>query len=1011
MTIIYRIFFLGITLLTFSLQAQNTFVANLAGRNEVTPVVSMASGEVTLQMVGEELIVSGSFSNLSDELATDIQGGAHLHMGYAGQNGGILQGLTVTPDADLKGGTFEAASNTFPLTAEMRTAILERRVYVNIHSLAHPGGELRGQFLNTEAQNYYTSNLFGSNEVPSVVSRGHGALVIEIQGTTLRITGSFADLEGTFDPSVMGGAHLHLADTGGNGSIYLPITATVDPDGKSGVFTLEDNTVLLEGAQLSAFSARNLYANIHTSAYPSGEIRGQVVGQALVLLRARMSGSNQIPVLNTIGDGVIHTEIFPDSSIVVSGSVNRLSSAIDNNIQGGMHIHQGLAGESGGILQALSLVFTGDMKGGTLTPPNNTYQADAATLEALMSRSSYVNVHTVNYGGGELRGQNLPEGNAFFHGFVSGNSSAPAHASTGTGLIMAEWRGDQLVLSGSFDQLLSAVDTDIQGGIHLHSAMIGSNGPIAFNLNMLLDEDGMGAQLMADSNVYTLNEDQIQQLMDRGMYVNVHTQNYPGGEVRAQLLHEATTFYIAPLSGAGQTPPLETNAFGTVAIEISEDRGYVTGSFAGLTSDFNTEVGAHIHNGMAGQDSDIRFPLNVTLGADNRSGVFLAADNTLNIDFNQRSDLALRKNYVNIHSLTQPSGAIRGQILPLATAYFTTSLLPGNEPVPINSEARGAVKLELTGNTLKASGSFRSLSGLLALDINGGAHIHVGRAGESGEIAFPLKASNTGNLLGGLFTTADNTFTLTEDQIDLLFDNNYYINIHSATATSGEIRSQILPEINFYPTAPNIIAPADGETIILEGDSAMAFTATWSPSVDSNYVIYTWQLSASPNFNTILVSQSVGSELSFNSTFGIVDNLLQAAGIEVGGSINLYHRVIATDGALTKIGPGSLAIVQRGEVTGIRDFLSDQRWEMKVYPNLTRANTEVSLQIRAEHATEARVVMFTNIGQQVLNNRIQLSPGENTYALPVPDLQSGTYYLNLMVDGQLLPARRIQIGK
>ncbi|WP_170110258.1 CHRD domain-containing protein [Flavilitoribacter nigricans] len=1006
-----KLIFLGIALISFSLQAQTTFVANLAGRNQTTPVVTMASGEVTLQISNNQLIVSGSFSNLSDELATDIAGGAHLHAGYAGQNGGILQNLTVTADADLKGGTFEAANNTFPLTSELQAAIDERRLYVNVHSLSHPGGELRGQFLRGDANSYYTSNLFGSNEIPSVITRGHGALSIEIKGTTIAISGSFADLEGDFDATVNGGAHLHLANAGTNGTIYFPLVATVDPDGKGGVFTLEDNTLTVDGSELTPFSSRNLYANIHTTAHPSGEIRGQVVGQASVVLRSRLTGSSQVPVLNTIGDGIVLTEIFPDSTLVVSGSFNRLSSSLDVSIAGGMHIHQGLAGQSGSVLIPLSVVPNGDLKGGTLTAPDNGYTADAATLEALLNRSTYLNVHTVNHAGGELRGQNLPESNAYFHGFVSGNSSAPAHASTGTGLIVGEWLGDQLTLSGSFSDLRSAVNTEIAGGIHLHSAMIGSNGPIEFPLTMLLDEDALGAQLMADSNTFDLEEDQRQQLLERGMYVNVHTMDAPGGEVRAQLLHEATTFYIAPLSGASHTPPFETSAFGTVAVEVSEDRAFLTGSFSGLSSDYATAVGSHIHTGMAGQNSDVIFALQPTLGDDNRSGTYFASDNTFTLNFNQRSDLSARKDYVNIHTVDRPAGAIRGQLLPLATAYFTTSLLGSNVPTPIISEGRGEVKLELTGNQLVASGSFRSLASTLATELGGGAHIHLGAAGETGDVAFPLTASQTLNLLGGLFTPQDNTFELTDEQVEALFGEMYYINIHTALNMDGEIRSQILPEVNFYPSAPEITFPANGETLVLEGDSAMAFTANWMPAVDSNRVIYTWQLSAIPDFTGILVSENVGTDLSFSTTFGIVDDLLALAGIEVGASINLYHRVIATDGSLTKVGAGSLVTIQRGEVTGIRDFLPRENWGLRVYPTLSRPNSEINVNIRAARSTEAQLVLFTGTGQQLRTENIQLLQGDNRQSIQLPDLSAGTYYINLIVNGQLLPAQRILVGK
>lgn len=974
-------------------------------------MVSLAGGEITLQIANQQVIVSGSFSGLSSPLATDVAGGVHLHLGYAGENGAILQNLVVSADADGLGGTFAAENNTFALTSEIQEAIAERRIYVNIHSADHPGGEIRGQFLRADANSFYSANLFGSNEIPSVVSRGHGSIAIEIKGTTISITGAFADLEGDFDASVMGGAHLHLANAGTNGVIHFPLVATVGADGKSGVFTAANNTMVVNGAQLTPFSSRNLYANIHTTAYPSGEIRGQVVGQPAVVFRARLSGSSQIPVLNLIGDGVVLAEIFSDSSLVVSGSFNRLSDSLATSIAGGIHIHQGLAGKSGSILQGLLAVPNGDYKGGAVQGQDNKYTANAAMVAALLSRAAYVNVHTVDHAGGALRGQLLPESNAFFHGFVSGISSVPSKASTGTGLIMGEWLGDQLTLSGSFAGLGSAINTNIAGGIHLHQGVAGQNGGIIFPLNMTMDGDQLGATLAADSNQFSLTPEQIALVTGRGTYVNVHTLDHPGGEVRAQLLHEATTFYLAPLSGASQSPPVFTDALGAVAIEVSEDRAYLSGSFANLASDYNTGVGSHIHVGFAGQDNDILFPLQPVLAAGNRSGTYAVDDNTFTLSFNQRSDLAARKNYVNVHSMSLPAGEIRGQLLPLATSYFTTSLLAKNELQPITSEGRGVIKMELTGNTLVATGSIRSLAGELAVAMNGGVHVHLAPAGEEGEVVFPLKASQTGNLRGGLFAATDNTFNLTDEQVAALRDEQYYVNVHTSLAPDGELRSQILQEINAYPGAALIQYPPDGETVGIEGETEDAFTVTWAPAADSNYVVYTWQLSPAPDFSTMLLNEYVGPALSFSNTMGTIDALLEVAGVAVGGNLTLYHRVVATDGSLITIGQTATVTLERKVVTGNRDLLPVQSWGLRLKPNVALANTVLRVDIRAARSTAAQLILFDQMGRQLLTQNIQLLAGDNPEDLWLPDLAPGYYFMSLQVQGQLLPAQKLVIAR
>ncbi|RMH01403.1 MAG: CHRD domain-containing protein [Chloroflexi bacterium] len=102
-----------------TLQAQTAvFKAVLTGRQEVMPVASSGYGEITATLTGNQLVVEGYFEQLTGTFDATVAGGAHIHMGYAGQNGGIALTLVPTLDADLRGGTFMALTNTFTLTAE-----------------------------------------------------------------------------------------------------------------------------------------------------------------------------------------------------------------------------------------------------------------------------------------------------------------------------------------------------------------------------------------------------------------------------------------------------------------------------------------------------------------------------------------------------------------------------------------------------------------------------------------------------------------------------------------------------------------------------------------------------------------------------------------------------------------------------------------------------------------------------------------------------------------------------
>lgn len=106
---------------------------SLSGTQEVPPVTTQAKGGGTI-MVNDDKSVSGSVET------SGISGNAaHIHMGAAGQNGGVIIPLTKNGD---NGWSVPAGAK---LTAAQYDAFKKGDLYVNVHSSAHPGGEIRGQ--------------------------------------------------------------------------------------------------------------------------------------------------------------------------------------------------------------------------------------------------------------------------------------------------------------------------------------------------------------------------------------------------------------------------------------------------------------------------------------------------------------------------------------------------------------------------------------------------------------------------------------------------------------------------------------------------------------------------------------------------------------------------------------------------------------------------------------------------------------------------------------------------
>lgn len=185
----------------FTLRAQTEFKALLSGSHEVLPIATTTSGEITAVLDGNELRVSGTFSGLIGAFDPSVAGGAHIHAGFAGQNGGVIFALNASINADNRSGVFLTGDNTIDMSAGQLDTLRNRMFYVNIHSVDNPAGEIRGQCLPVSTA-YLTTSLAALNEVQPKMSMADGALKLELNGNVLTTTGAFSGLEGDFDASI-----------------------------------------------------------------------------------------------------------------------------------------------------------------------------------------------------------------------------------------------------------------------------------------------------------------------------------------------------------------------------------------------------------------------------------------------------------------------------------------------------------------------------------------------------------------------------------------------------------------------------------------------------------------------------------------------------------------------------------------------------------------------------------------------------------------------------------------
>jgi hypothetical protein len=106
---------------------------SLAGDQEVPAVTTEAKGSGTLN-INDDKTVSGSVTTKG------VKGTmAHIHQGAAGKNGPVIVPL------EKKGDDGWAVPAGAKLTDAQYKSFKDGDLYVNVHSAAHPGGEIRAQ--------------------------------------------------------------------------------------------------------------------------------------------------------------------------------------------------------------------------------------------------------------------------------------------------------------------------------------------------------------------------------------------------------------------------------------------------------------------------------------------------------------------------------------------------------------------------------------------------------------------------------------------------------------------------------------------------------------------------------------------------------------------------------------------------------------------------------------------------------------------------------------------------
>ncbi|MDX2029921.1 MAG: CHRD domain-containing protein, partial [Blastocatellia bacterium] len=283
-------------------------------------------------------------------------------------------------------------------------------------------------------------------------------------------------------------------------------------------------------------------------------------------------------------------------------------------------------------------------------------------------------------------------------------------------------------------------------GLHIHEGVAGANGPVRVDSRLTAANSvtfASGAGLIDLTSNTLTDVAMLTRLLTNptGFYVNLHTSVNPAGALRAQIVKmEETTAATIAISPANEVPPIAgLNATGTATITINPVRRPTTGEITGATVAFSmsydfggdvTVVGLHIHEGASGANGPVVINTGITAANSLRltSGkgsisIPVPLRTTNEIEAMKRLLLNPAAFYVNIHTSANPAGAMRGQMVPMATPpaiqQASAYLLPtANTNATVNLLITGIdLQSTLLINGVQATATPDLTTGIIALTV------------------------------------------------------------------------------------------------------------------------------------------------------------------------------------------------------------------------------------------------------------------------------------------------------
>ena len=258
-----------VLLLSVSSASAQTLGAVLTPSQEVPPrpIAGFGNATVTFDAARQNVTVTITVTNLGSPINN-----FHIHEAPAGINGPVVV------DIIGMGGTFNngTMTGTFAITSAVAQRMLQNpsNFYVNVHTQQFGSGAVRGQLAYVSGGPItYAAELRPGNEVPPTNSNAFGSAFVTLDPVNANIAWE-VNTSGIGNATI---SHIHRNVAGANGPIIIDFATAAQPlingrtSGTRSISTLSGTDM----ANLVSTPA-GFYVNVHSTAFPGGEIRGQL---------------------------------------------------------------------------------------------------------------------------------------------------------------------------------------------------------------------------------------------------------------------------------------------------------------------------------------------------------------------------------------------------------------------------------------------------------------------------------------------------------------------------------------------------------------------------------------------------------------------------------------------------------------------------------------------------------------------------------------------------------------